>query len=116
MADTLARALLESLEANGYGDPGNEKEQVRIIVGLDSGTVLRGIVVPPDFFMSYNGRSEGGQWPDPGDRFPVPLPDDSPLQYLHLIDVSYLGANAWVAGSTARINIENVIFTGEKSR
>ncbi len=102
MSATIAQALILQLEAEGY------PEGVELTLGIDNGVVYRGVVVSPERWIDDNRR---GGWPD---TFQYPLAQEPAHNTIHMIDVKYLSAGTWVAGSNAAVKVDRVTFLGDQ--
>jgi hypothetical protein len=129
MADSLIQALMVHLHAQDPFPSG-----VKVLLVLDNGRVLRGLVVSPDDFMVINWHVDDpstekdtrdavlarvnprstadGSWP-PGFTFPL-AQIDCPSNYVHLVDVEICGCDGWVESSSTRINTNNIIACGDQ--
>jgi hypothetical protein len=129
MADSLIQALMTHLHAQEEFPNG-----VKVMLVLDNGRVLRGLVVSPDDFMVINWHVDdpspektqreavlarvnprntaAGSWPS-GFTFPL-AQIDCPSNYVHLVDVEIFGCDGWVESSSTRIANNNIIACGDQ--
>ncbi|MEI2618926.1 MAG: hypothetical protein V9F06_15050 [Thermomicrobiales bacterium] len=121
MIDNLVGVILQSAERHEYRNENGGP--IKLVIGLDSGAVLRGhLVSRSDWFQINSVNGEGnkivngetrvvpGSWP--ADL--VVEPDTDTHDAIYLTMVEFLSGDTWVSGCSVAVDRSTVIICGDQ--